>query len=456
MTIDQGSALLHFSRNGAYHPGASELLVLERGEGPYVFDRSGRRYVDGLSSLFCAQIGYSYGAEMAAVAGDQLQKLAFNTLWGTAHPPALELAERLAAISPEGLNKVFFTSGGSESVESAWKIVRQYHLANGQPERLKAIARKIAYHGVTLGALSLTGVPGYKEPFGPPAIDTTHVSNTNHFRSELQGEQLTAALLAEMEQAINDVDPATVAMIIAEPVQNAGGCLTPPPGYWAGLRELADRYGIVLVADEVITGFGRLGEWFGSTKVEASPDIITAAKGLTSAYAPMGAVFVSDRIAAPLYDDGRTLLHGITFGGHPVCAVIALKNLEIFERDGVLENVRAREPRLRELLESLRELPIVGDVRGTGFFWAVELVKGERDVRLDADERERVLRGYMPGALREAGLIARADDRGDAVLQIAPPLIADDAVLEEIVEAMRTVLVGAGRLLGLESAVSVQ
>ncbi|HEX4009578.1 MAG TPA: aspartate aminotransferase family protein [Solirubrobacteraceae bacterium] len=455
MTIDQGSALLHFSRNGAYHPGASDLLVLERGEGPYVFDRHGRRYVDGLSSLFCAQIGYSYGAEMAAVAGEQLQKLAFNTLWGTAHPPALELADRLAAISPEGLNKVFFTSGGSESVESAWKIVRQYHLANGQPRRLKAIARKIAYHGVTLGALSLTGVPGYKEPFGPPAIDTTHVSNTNQFRAQLQGEELTAALLAEMEQAINDADPETVAMIIAEPVQNAGGCLTPPPGYWSGLRELADRYGIVLVADEVITGFGRLGEWFGSTKVQATPDIITAAKGLTSAYAPMGAVFVSDRIAAPLYEDGRTLLHGITFGGHPVCAVIALKNLEIFERDGVLENVRAREPRLRELLESLRELAVVGDVRGTGFFWAVELVKGERDARLDADERERVLRGYMPGALREAGLIARADDRGDAVLQIAPPLIADDAVLEEIVEAMRTVLAGAGRLLGLERAVSV-
>ena len=225
MNFDQGSALLHFSRNGAYHPGASDLLVLERGEGPYVFDRSGRRYVDGLSSLFCAQIGYSYGAEMAAVAGEQLQRLAFNTQWGTAHPPALELAERLAAISPPGLNKVFFTSGGSESVEAAWKIVRQYHVANGQPERRKAIARKIAYHGVTLGALSLTGVPGYKEPFGPPAIDTTHVSNTNQFRSELAGQALTTALLGEMDQAIRDAGPETVAMIIAEPVQNAGGCL---------------------------------------------------------------------------------------------------------------------------------------------------------------------------------------------------------------------------------------
>jgi adenosylmethionine-8-amino-7-oxononanoate aminotransferase len=455
MDMDQGSALLHFSRNGAFHPGASDLLVLERGDGPYVFDRDGRRYVDGLSSLFCAQIGYSYGAAMAAVAGEQLQRLAFNTLWSTAHPPALELADRLAAIAPEGIDKVFFTSGGSESVEAAWKIVRQFHLANGEPQRLKAIARHIAYHGVTLGALALTGVPGFKEPFGPPAIDTTHVSNTNQFRSELQGEQLTAALLEEMEQAILAEGPDTVAMIIAEPVQNAGGCLTPPPGYWRGLREIADRHGIVLVADEVITGFGRLGEWFGSTRVEAAPDVITTAKGLTSAYAPMGAVFVSERIAAPLYDEGRTLLHGITFGGHPLCAVIALQNVEIFERDGVLENVRTREPKLRELLESLRDLPIVGDVRGAGFFWAVELVKGVDNERLDDDERERVLRGYMPGALREAGLIARADDRGDAVLQIAPPLISDDTVLEEIVAAMRTVLTGAGRLLGLESAVTV-
>ncbi|MGH2857733.1 MAG: aspartate aminotransferase family protein [Solirubrobacteraceae bacterium] len=451
MNFDQGSALLHFSRNGAYGDGGTELLVLERGEGPYVFDTSGRRYVDGLSSLFCCQIGYSHGEEMAAVAGEQLTRLAFNTLWGTAHPPALALAARLAEIAPDGLDRVFFTSGGSESVESAWKIVRQYHLANGQPQRTKAIARHIAYHGVTLGALSFTGVPGFKEAFGRPAVDTTHVSNTNQFRplDGLQGEELTAALLREMEDAIVAAGPETVAMIIAEPVQNAGGCLTPPPGYWQGLRQLADRHGIVLVADEVITGFGRLGEWFGSTRVGAAPDLITVAKGLTSAYAPMGAVLVSDRIAAPLYEEGRTLLHGITFGGHPLCAAIALKNIEIFERDGVLENVRAREPRLRELLDGLRELPIVGDVRGLGFFWAVELVRDSGE-RLDAGERERVLRGYMPGALREAGLIARADDRGDAVLQIAPPLTADDRVLEEIVDAMRTVLDGAGRLLGLD------
>ncbi|MGH2896637.1 MAG: aminotransferase class III-fold pyridoxal phosphate-dependent enzyme, partial [Solirubrobacteraceae bacterium] len=394
--FDQGSALLHFTRNGAFGPGGGELLVLERGEGPYVFDTQGRRYVDGLSSLFCAQIGYSYGEEMATVAGEQLSKLAFNTLWGTAHPAALELADRLADLAPPGIDRVFFTSGGSESVEAAWKIVRQYHLANGQPLRLKAIARNIAYHGVTLGALALTGVPGYKEPFGPPAIDVTHVSNTNAFRNPLQGEELTKSLLEEMEQAILKQDPETVAMIIAEPVQNAGGCLVPPPGYWEGLRQLADRFGIVLVADEVITGFGRLGEWFGSTRVGAAPDIITTAKGITSAYAPMGAVFVADHIAAPFYDEGRTLMHGITFAGHPLCAAIALKNLDIFERDGVVENVRAREATLRDLLDTLRELPIVGDVRGLGFFWAVEMVKGEENERLSADERERILRGFMP------------------------------------------------------------
>lgn len=443
-TVAQGSTLLHFARNGNFGPGGAELLVVERGEGAYIFDTHGNRYVDGLSSLFCAQIGYSYGEEMGAVAAGQLQQLAYSTIWGAAHPPALELADRLASLAPDGVDRVFFTSGGSEAVEAAWKLARQYHIANGEPQRLKAIARHIAYHGVTLGALSFTGVPGYKEPFGPPAIYTRHVSNTNGFRSDVQGEELTAKLLEEIEDVILEEGPETVGVIIAEPVQNAGGCLVPPPGYWRGLRELADRYGILLHADEVITGFGRLGEYFGVTRFDATPDLITIAKGLTSAYAPMGAVLVSEKVAAPFYEDGRTLMHGVTFGGHPLCAAIALKNIEIFEREQVLENVRAREDGLRARLERLREdLPIVGDVRGAGFFWAVELVKDEDNTRFDADERERLLRGYMGPALLEAGLIARPDDRGDAVLQIAPPLIADDDVLDEIVDKMRTVLVGA-------------
>ena len=449
--VDQGSTLLHFARNGAYtHDG--DLMVLSRGEGMHVFDSEGRRYVDGLSSLFCAQIGYSYGEEMAAVAGKQMTELAFATLWGSAHPAALELADKLAEIAPPGLDRIFFTSGGSESVEAAWKIVRQYHDANGEPQRRKAIARDISYHGVTLGALALTGVERFKKTFDPPAIDVRHVASTNNFRRDLPEAELTAQLLGEIEQTIEAEGADTIAMIIAEPVQNAGGCLVPPAGYWTGLREIADRHGILLVADEVICGFGRLGEWFGSTRFGVVPDLITTAKGLTSAYAPMGAVFVSDKVAAPLYEDKRTLLHGITFGGHPVSAAVALKNIEIFQRDGVLENVRAQEPGLKARLEALRELPIVGDVRGLGFFWAVELVNGRGDGRLTADEKETLLKGYLPGALREAGLIARADDRGEAVLQIAPPLIADDAILDEIVDAMRTVLIGAGEFLGLPAA----
>jgi len=449
--------LLHFARNGAFGPDGKELLVLERGEGPYVFDTRGKRYIDGLSSLYCSQIGYSYGQEMAAAASEQLTTLPFNTTWGTAHPPAIELAAKLAELAPGDLDHVFFTSGGSESVEAAWKIARQYHVAKGEPGRTKAISREVAYHGVTLGALSFTAVPPMKEPFGPPAIPVRHVSTTNAFRAPDGDDEAAfcARLLDELEQAILAEGPETVGLIIAEPVQNAGGCFVPPEGYWAGLREIADRYGILLAADEVICAFGRLGEWFGSQRFDAQPDLLTVAKGLTSAYAPMGAVLVSSRVAEPLYAERAMLLHGVTFGGHPLAAAIALKNLEIFERDGVLENVRAREPGLREGLETLLELPIVGDVRGAGFFWAMELVKDDAATPFEAEERERLLRGYLPGRLLEAGLIARADDRGDSVLQVAPPLISDAEVLDDMVDRLRAVLADAGAHMGLGATAGI-
>ncbi|MFZ0090386.1 MAG: aspartate aminotransferase family protein [Solirubrobacteraceae bacterium] len=438
--------LLHFSRNGNLKP----LLVLERGDGPYVYDTLGRRHIDALSSLFCSQLGYSYGSEMAEAASAQMKRLAFNTNWSTAHPAAIELAGKLADIAPGDLDHVFFTNGGSESVEAAWKLVRQYHLARGESGRTKAIARRNAYHGVTLGALSFTGVEPMKVPFGRPPIDVTHVSDTNRFRAEDGDDELAfcTRLLEELEDAIIAEGPQTVAMIIAEPVQNAGGCLTPPAGYWPGLREIADRHGILLVADEVICGFGRLGAWFGSERYDAQPDLVTVAKGITSAYAPMGAVIVADHVAAPFYEDDRLLAHGITFGGHPVSAAVALKTLEIFRRDRVLENVQGLEEHLWRRLEELRALPIVGDIRGAGFFWAVELVKDAEGTRLDADERERLLRGYLPARLLEAGLIARADDRGDAVLQIAPPLISDAALLDDIVDGMAEVLTDAGTFIG--------
>ena len=450
--------LLHFTRNGSYGEDDGSLLVLERGEGPYVYDSTGRKYIDALSSLFCCQIGYSYGKEIAQAASVQLETLSFGTNWGAAHPAAIKLAAKLAELSPGELNRVFFTSGGSDSVEAAWKIARLYHLANGEPQRTKAIARHIAYHGATLGALSFTGVESMKAPFGAPPVPVTHVSDTNMFRASDGHDEhaFCGRLLAEIEQTIQKEGPDAVGMLIAEPVQNAGGCLLPPAGYWEGLREICDRYGILLCADEVITGFGRLGEWFGSTRVDAQPDLITLAKGLTSAYAPMGAVLVADQVAAPLYEDGRTLLHGVTFGGHPLAAAIALKNIEIFERDHVLENVREQEPHLRERLEELRSLPIVGDIRGAGFFWAVELVKDAANTPFDKAERDRLLRGYLPARLLEAGLIARPDDRGDSVLQIAPPLISDAAVLDQIVDRMGAVLDGAGDYMAVSHAAGVQ
>lgn len=449
--------LLHFTNHAAAYGGERELLVLERGEGPYVFDTNGRRYVDSLSSLFCAQLGYSYGEEIAAAATAQMQKLAFNTNWATAHPAAIELAQKLAEVMPGDLNHVFFTNGGSESVETMWKIAREYFTAIGQPQRLKAIARRNAYHGVTLGALSFTGVPGFKEPFGSPAIDVTHVSNTNPFRAPDGDDPAAhrARLLAEVREAIVAAGPDEVAIIIAEPVQNAGGCLVAPEGYWAGLRALADEFGALLVADEVICGFGRLGHWLGTEREGVVPDIATTAKGITSAYAPMGAVLVADKVADALHASNVPLRHGITFGGHPVSAAIALKSIEIFERDGVLENVRANERYLQERLNELLELPIVGDVRGRGYFWAMELVGDADDRTFDKPERDRLLRGFLPGRLLDAGLIARADDRGDSVLQIAPTLTSDRAVLDEIVDRLAEVLADAGTFMGIENTETI-
>jgi adenosylmethionine-8-amino-7-oxononanoate aminotransferase len=437
--------LLHLARNGAYDDPGTELLVLDRAEGVRVYDTTGREYIDALSCLFCAQIGYSYGAEMAEAAADQLRRLPFNTNWNTAHPAAIDLAAKLAELAPAGLDHVFFTGGGSEAVETAWKLARQYHVANGEPQRRKAIARRTAYHGLSLGALALTGIPALKEPFGEAAIETIHVSNTNRFRAEDGDDEarFCQRLLAELEAAILDAGPDTVALIVAEPIQNAGGCFTPPDGYWAGLREIANRYGILLHADEVISGFGRVGEYFACDRYGAQPDLITVAKGLTSAYAPMGAVLVGERISGTLHRPGAVLSHGITFGGHPLSAAIALRNLEIFERDGVLENVRALEPHLRNRLGELRGLAAVGDVRGDGFFWAIELVD-PHGRPLDAQAREDFVRGYIPLRLRELGLIARADDRGEALVQIAPPLVCDRATLDTIVDRLAELLSDVG------------
>ncbi|MFL5895396.1 MAG: aspartate aminotransferase family protein [Thermoleophilaceae bacterium] len=434
---------LHFTRMGAYAEGGMPVIV--RGDGCYLEDSTGKRYLDALAGLFAVQIGYSYGDEVGQAAHEQMRELPFYTNWSYAHPRAIELAGVIADLAPGDLNRVFFVSGGSEAVESAWKLARQYHAARGE-RRWKAVSRRIAYHGTTMGALSINGIAALRAPFEPLVPDVIHVRNTNRYhRPHGESEQeFTAFLLDDLEEAILQAGPETVAMVIMEPVQNAGGAFTPPEGYWRGVREICDRYGILLCADEVICGFGRLGAWFGSEKYDIRPDMVTCAKGLSSAYAPIGAVIASEKVYEPFAADKAMYTHGITFGGHPVMAAIALKNIEIMKRERIVEHVAENEEMARSTLGQLLDLPIVGDLRGTGFFWALELVK-DKETRqsFDEDESESLLRGFLSAALFERGLICRADDRGDPVVQISPPLIATKTEFDEIAGILGDVLTEA-------------
>jgi adenosylmethionine-8-amino-7-oxononanoate aminotransferase len=434
---------LHFTRMAGYAEG--EIPVIVRGEGCYLEDANGKRYLDALAGLFAVQVGYSYGEEMGEAAAAQMRELPFYTNWSYAHPRAIELAAQIASLAPGDLNRVFFVNGGSEAVESAWKLARQYHAARGE-RRWKAVGRRVAYHGTTMGALSITGISALRTPFEPLVPDVVHVRNTNRYhRPPAETEQeFTDLLLTELDEAIEQAGPETVAMVIMEPVQNAGGSFTPPAGYFPGVREICDRYGILLCADEVITGFGRVGAWFGSERYDIRPDLVTCAKGLSSAYAAIG-----DAVIEPFLEGTTMYAHGITFGGHPVQAAIALKNLEIMRRERIVEHVAAEEDAFRETLAQLLDLPIVGDLRGTGFFYALELVK-DRETRetFSDEESESLLRGFLSPRLFEAGLICRADDRGDPVVQISPPLIAEQQQFDEIVGILGEVLTEASEKLG--------
>ncbi len=428
---------LHFTRMGGAEP-----PIIVRGEGCYLEDSEGKRYLDALAGLFAVQVGYSYGEEMGQAALAQMRELPFYTNWSYAHPRAIELAHEIAKLTPGDLNRVFFVSGGSEAVESAWKLARQYHYARGE-RRWKAVSRRLAYHGTTMGALSINGIPGLRAPFEPLVPDVIHVRNTNRYHRppEEREADFTAFLLEDMESAIQQAGPETVAMVIMEPVQNAGGSFTPSAGYWRGVREICDRYGILLCADEVITGFGRLGTWFGSELYDIRPDLMTSAKGLSSAYASIGAVIAGDHVIEPFMTEKAMYAHGITFGGHPVQCAIALKNIEIMKRERVVENVRDHGDEFRATLAQLLDLPIVGDLRGTGFFYALELVK-DKDTRasFSHEECESLLRGFLSPRLFEKGLICRADDRGDPVIQISPPLIATQREFDEIAGTVGEVL----------------
>jgi len=436
---------LHFTRMGSY--AHSEMPVIVRGEGAYVFDQHGRRYLDGLSGLFVSQVGHGR-QEIAEAAARQSSELAYFPLWSYAHPRAIELAARLADMAPGSLNRVFFTTSGSEAVESAWKLAKQYFKMTGEPGRYKVISRDIAYHGTSMGALAITGLADIKAAFEPLPPGGVRVPNTNFYRAPdfVATDEVAFGRWAadEIERAILREGPASVAAVYLEPVQNSGGCFPPPPGYFERVREICDQYGVLLVSDEVICAFGRLGYYFGCERYGYQPDIITFAKGLTSGYSPLGGMLVSDALMEPFNSGTATFLHGITFAGHPVSAAVAMANLDIFEKEDLPGNVRANEAGFRATLEKLNDLPIVGDIRGAGYFYGIEMVKDKatRETFSD-DESERLLRGFLSHALFDAGLVCRADDRGDPVIQLSPPLICGQEHFDEMEAILRTVLTEA-------------
>jgi len=436
---------LHFTNMG----GGQAAPIIVRGDGCYLEDVDGKRYLDALAGLFSVNIGYGFGEEVGQAALEQMRELPFYTNWTYAHPRAIELAAEVASLAPGDLNRVFFCSGGGEAVESAWKLARQFYQArDGLPpgQRYKAIARDIAYHGTTFGALSINGVEPLRAPFVPLVPEVRHVSNTNRYHRppEETEQEFTAFLLDELERTIQEIGPETVCLIHMEPVQNAGGSFIAPEGYWRGVRELCDRYDILLSADEVITAFGRLGHWFASERYDIRPDIVTCAKGLSSSYAAIGAVVATERVMEPFLTASSMYTHGITFGGHPVMSAIALKNIEIMKRERIMEHVLGNEDAFRRTLGQLLELPIVGDLRGAGYFYALELVKDKETRETFSDEEcETLLRGFLSPRLFEKGLICRADDRGDPVVQISPPLVATQAEFDEMTGILGEVLAEA-------------
>ncbi len=438
---------LQMSRMGAYSEN-HEIPIIVRGEGTHVYDINGKEYFDGISGLFTNALGHGR-PEFAEAAAESINNMTFFPIWTYAHPKAIELAEKVASLAPGDLNRVFFTTGGAEANESAWKLARQYHKMRGDTDRYKVISRDIAYHGTTLGALTITSLENYRQPFEPLVPGAVKVPAVNFYRAEVHADDFEAFGLwsaQQIEEALLREGPETVAAVFLEPVQNAGGCFTPPPGYWQEVRRICDRYGVILVSDEVICAFGRLGTWFGGQKYDYVPDIITCAKGITAGYAPLGAMIVSDRLAEPFQNGDIAFQHGFTWAGHPLSAAMALTSIGIIERENILGNVMANEEYFRKSLNDLKDLPIVGDVRGTGYFWGVELVKNQETKETwQGEEAERLLRGFVSPEMFRRGLICRSDDRGDPVVQLAPPLISTRDDIDFMVGTLREVFTEAVR-----------
>ncbi len=443
---------MHFTRHSVFEDVedgglAHSVPVIVRGDGWRIWDDRGNEYIDGLAGLFVNNVGHGR-TEIAEAMMKQASELAFFPLWSYAHPRAIELAERLAHHAPGDLNRVFFSTGGGEAVESAWKLAKQYFKLTGKPTKHKVISRSVAYHGTPHGALSITGIPAARVDFEPLVPGTHKVPNTNMYRApeHLRDDEKAFGLWAadRIAEAIEFEGPDSVAAVFLEPVQNSGGCFPPPAGYFERVRDICDEYDVLLVSDETICAFGRIGSMFACDDFNYVPDIITTAKGVTSGYAPLGLMIASDRLFEPFRKGTTYFPHGYTWGGHPVSAAAAMANLDIFEREGLNDRVRENAPHFRAALERLLDLPLVGDVRGAGYFYGIELVKDKATREtFDEAESERLLRGFLSKALFDAGLYCRADDRGDPVVQLAPPLTMGPAEFDEIESRLRSVLTEA-------------
>lgn len=418
-----------------YLPGSvTERVVMTEGSGCRLTDVDGRSYLDATGGLWLAQIGHGR-EEVARAAYEQMAKLEyFTSFWEFSNDPAIELATKLTSIAPEGLGHVYFTSGGSEGNEAAIKMARYYHHRRGDTNRTWILARNKAYHGIGYGGGSATGFPVYHEGFAPMMPHVSHLTPPWPYRSELYGgEDPCDFLIAELEQRIAEIGPGNIAAMIGEPIMGVGGMLVPPADYWPRVREVLDRHGILLILDEVVTAYGRVGKWFAAQYFDVRPDIIVTAKGITSGYIPLGALLVGDHVAETLLADHGFPM-GYTYNGHPVACAVALENLDIIEREGLLARATEIGGYLhRELEAQLGDLPVVGEIRSVGMMLAVELV-ADRTTR----EPLPMLQPMLPDVIRrETGVIVRDCAHS---LVLSPALIMTEGEAKEAVTAMRQVL----------------
>lgn len=429
------SELAAIDRELIIHPylprAVEERVVMVEGEGCRLRDAEGRQYLDATGGLWLAQIGHGR-REIAEAAARQMERLEyFTSFWEFSNDRAIELAERLVSISPPRQRHVYFTNGGSEGNEAAIKLSRYGHAKRGETGRTWVLARRQAYHGVGYGSGTATGFPVYHEGFGPMLPHVRHLTPPWPYRAELfDGEDPTDFCLAELERTIDELGAGSVAAFIGEPIMGVAGMIVPPDDYWPRVQELLRANGITFIFDEVVTAYGRTGHWFAAEHFGVEPDIIVTAKGLTSGYAPLGAVLISDEIAEAVTTEGFPM--GFTYNGHPTTCAVAFANLEVIESEGLLERARETGDYVLGRLRELSDLPIVGEVRGVGMMHAVELV-GDRNTRnplaMDAAPQD-VIR-------RETGVIVRDCAHN---LVISPPLIMSTAEADEVVDAMRSVL----------------